>query len=138
MKKLIYVGIDLAKGDSRVAVVDDSGEAIFKPFSITNSKEGIKKLLLKLSSYKKEHIVCGMEVSSNYWENMCSYLKEKDVTPILLNPYQVKKYRQAIGAKIKTDSIDATAIASLICGRKYESLYISDDIVLELKRACQD
>ncbi|MBL7124356.1 MAG: IS110 family transposase [Actinobacteria bacterium] len=133
MKEKIYVGIDLAKGDSKVAVVDDSGEAIFKPFNITNSKEGIKKLLSKLSSYKTGQIVCGMEVSSNYWENMCSYLKEKDVTPILLNPYQVKKYRQAMGFKIKTDPIDATAIAGLICGRKYESLYISDDSMMELR-----
>jgi len=133
MKEQIYVGIDLAKGDSKVAVVDGSGEAIFKPFSITNSKEGIKKLLSKLSSYKTDQIVCGMEVSSNYWENMCSYLKEKDVTPILLNPYQVKKYRQAMGFKIKTDPIDAMAIAGLISGRKYESLYISDDNTVELR-----
>jgi len=133
MKEQIYVGIDLAKGDSKVAVVDDSGEAIFKPFNITNSKEGIRKLLSKLSSYKTGQIVCGMEVSSNYWENMCSYLKEKDVTPILLNPYQVKKYRQAMGFKIKTDPIDAIAIAGLICGRKYESLYISDDSMMELR-----
>ena len=133
MKEKIYVGIDLAKEDSKVAVVDDSGEVIFKPFNITNSKEGIRKLLSKLSSYKTGQIVCGMEVSSNYWENMCSYLKEKDVTPILLNPYQVKKYRQAMGFKIKTDPIDATAIAGLISGRKYESLYISDDSMMELK-----
>ena len=133
MKEQIYVGIDLAKGDSKVAVLDSSGEAICKPFNITNSKEGIRKLLSKLSSYKTDQIVCGMEVSSNYWENMCSYLKEKDVAPILLNPYQVKKYRQAMGFKIKTDPIDATAIASLICGRKYESLYISDDSMMELR-----
>ncbi len=133
MKETIYVGIDLAKGDSKVAVVDDSGEAIFKPFNITNSKEGIRKLLSKLSSYKTDQIVCGMEVSSNYWENMCSYLKEKDVAPILLNPYQVKKYRQAMGFKIKTDPIDAIAIAGLICGRKYKSLYISDDSMMELR-----
>ena len=57
---------------------------------------------------------------------MCSYLKEKDITSILLNPYQVKKYRQAVGNKIKTDSVDAEAIAGLICGRKYESLYVSE------------
>lgn len=133
MKEKIYVGINLGKGDSKVAVIDGSGEAIFKPFSITNSKEGIGKLLSKLSSYKKEHIVCGMEVSSNYWENICSYLKEKDIAPILLNPYQVKKYRQAMGFKIKTDPIDAIAIAGLISGRKYESLYISDDSMMELR-----
>ncbi len=133
MKEKIYVGIDLAKEDSKVAVIDDSGEAIFRPFNITNSKEGIRKLLSKLSSYKTGQIVCGMEVSSNYWENMCSYLKEKDIAPILLNPYQVKKYRQAMGFKIKTDPIDAIAIAGLICGRKYDSLYISDDNMMELK-----
>jgi len=133
MKEQIYVGIDLAKEDSKVAVLDSSGEAICKPFNITNSKEGIKKLLSKLSSYKTSQIVCGMEVSSNYWENMCSYLKEKDITPILLNPYQVKKYRQAMGFKIKTDPIDAIAIAGLILGRKYESLYISGDSMMELR-----
>ena len=59
MKEQIYVGIDLAKGDSKVAVLDSSGEAICKPFNITNSKEGIRKLLSKLSSYKTSQIVCG-------------------------------------------------------------------------------
>jgi len=52
---------------------------------------------------------------------------------IFLNPYQVKKYRQALGSKIKTDSINATFIAELIRGRKYNSLYISNDTVLELR-----
>ena len=66
MKEKIYVGIDLAKVCSRVAVVDGSGEAVFKPFTITNSKEGIKKPLSKLSSYKTGQIICGMEISSNY------------------------------------------------------------------------
>ena len=133
MKETVYVGIDLAKGSSKVAALDSSGEAVLKPLSITNSKEGVKKLLSKLSSYKAGQIVCGMEISSNYWENMCSYLKGMDVKAILLNPYQVKKYRQATGSKIKTDSIDAEAIAGLICGRKYESLYIPDNTVLEIR-----
>jgi len=62
MKEQIYIGIDLAKGSSKVAALDSSGEAIFKPFTITNSKEGVKKLLLKLSSYHREQIVCGMEI----------------------------------------------------------------------------
>lgn len=133
MKEKIYVGIDLARASSRIAALDTSGEAVCRPFSITNSKEGVKKLLSKLSSYKANQIVCGMEISSNYWENMCSYLKGMDVGTILLNPYQVKKYRQATGAKIKTDSIDAEAIAGLIWGRKYESLYIPDDTVMEIR-----
>ena len=51
------MGIDLAKSNSRVAALDSSGKAICKPFSITNSKEGIRKLLSKLSGYKKDQIV---------------------------------------------------------------------------------
>jgi len=133
MKEKAYVGIDLAKDSSRVAAFDETGEALVKPFSITNSREGIKKLLSKLSGYKASQIVCGMEISSNYWENMCSHLKGMDMGIILLNPYQVNKYRQAVGAKIKTDTIDAEAIADLIRGRKYDSLYISDDTTVELR-----
>jgi len=133
MSQKLYLGIDLAKGTSRVAALGEDGDEIESPFNISNSKEGIEKLLLKLHSYKKENLVVGMEVSSNYWENMCSYLRQKDIPCILLNPYQVKKYRQALGSKIKTDSIDATAIAELVRSRKHESLYISDDKTLELR-----
>jgi len=133
MSQKVYLGIDLAKGTSRVATIDEDGNEIFSPSSITNSKEGIEKLLSKLFSYRKEQIVVGMEISSNYWENMYSYLKQKDIPCILLNPYQVKKYRQALGSKIKTDSIDAAAIAQLVRGRKFDDLYISDESVLELR-----
>lgn len=133
MSQKAYLGIDLAKGSSRVAAVDENGDAIVSPFSISNSKEGVEKLLSKLYSYKKNNIVCAMEISSNYWENMYSYFNQKDIVCILLNPYQVKKYRQALGSKIKTDSIDAISIASLLRAKNYDSLCVSDESVLELR-----
>jgi len=133
VKEKVYVGIDVAKADSKVAVADSSGESLLKPFTITNSKKGIEKLLEKLSGYPKEQIVCGMEISSNYWENMLSYFSKKEVTCVLLNPYQVKKYRQAMGAKIKTDKVDAKAIAQLLSNKKHEKLRISGDDAMELK-----
>ncbi len=111
MAKKAYVGIDLAKGSSVVAVVDENGEDITRPFSIKNSVAGTGKILSKLSGYKKENILCGMEASSNYWENMLSYFKQRDIPCLLINPFQVKKYREAIGKRIKTDKVDAEAIA---------------------------
>lgn len=138
MSQKVYLGIDLAKGTSRVVAVDEEGSEIVTPFNITNSKEGIEKLLSKLFSYRKEQIVVGMEISSNYWENMYSYLKQKDIDCILLNPYQVKKYRQALGSKIKTDSIDALSIANLLRAKNYDSLRISDDNILEQRRTCKN
>ena len=133
MSQKVYLGLDLAKGTSKVVTIDEDGNEIFSPFNITNTKEGIEKLISKLFSYRKDQIVVGMEISSNYWENMYSYLKQKDISCILLNPYQVKKYRQALGSKIKTDSLDAAAIANLVRGGKFDDLYISDESVLELR-----
>jgi transposase len=133
VKEKVYVGIDLAKSDSKVAVIDSSGETLFKPFTITNSKKGVEKLLEKLSGYPKDQIICGMEISSNYWENMLSYFSRKDVACMLLNPYQVKKYRQAMGAKIKTDKVDAETIAQLLRSKKHDKLRISGDDAMELK-----
>jgi transposase len=133
MSQKIYLGIDLAKGTSKVATIDEDGNEIFSPFSITNSKEGVEKLMSRLHSYKKDQIVAGMEVSSNYWENMYSYLRQKDISCILLNPYQVKKYKQALGFKIKTDSIDSASIAQLLRAKIYDDLFVSDEAVLELR-----
>lgn len=133
MSREIYLGIDLAKETSKVATVDEDGNEVCKSFSITNSKEGIDKIISNLFSYTKDSIIAGMEVSSNYWENMYSCLAQKDIKCILLNPYQVKKYRQALGFRIKTDSIDACSIANLLIAKNYDSICISDDKVLELR-----
>ena len=127
------MGIDLAKDSSRVAVVDKDGSKLTSPFSIKNTRDGMEKLLSKLNSYKNDEILCGMEASSNYWENVYSYLKEKKVSCLLINPYQVRRYRQALGLKIKTDSVDAEAVAQLIRAKKYDNLYISDEVAVELK-----
>jgi len=133
MDQKIYVGIDLAKDSSRVAVIDEDGSKLLNPFNIKNTKEGMEKLLSKLSSHTGDHLLCGMEASSNYWENVYSYLEEKKVSCLLLNPYQVRKYRQALGLKIKTDSVDAEATAQLVRAKKYDDLYISDEVAVELK-----
>ena len=133
MNQKVYVGIDLAKDSSRVAVVDKDGSKLSSPFSVKNTREGMEKLLSKLNSYKNDEILCGMEASSNYWENVYSYLKEKKVSCLLINPYQVRRYRQALGLKIKTDSVDAEAVAQLIRAKKYDNLYISDEVAVELK-----
>ena len=77
MSQKIYVGFDFAKNSSRIVAVDEEGNKASSPFSITNTREGMEKLLSKLNSCKKDQILCAMEASSAYWENIYSYLKEK-------------------------------------------------------------
>ena len=68
MGQKVYTGlIWLKEPPSRVVAVDETGDKITSPFSISNCKEGAEKLASKLYSYKKSDIICAMEVSSNYW-----------------------------------------------------------------------
>jgi len=50
-KVKVYVGIDIAKDSSKVALLNNQGKSIFKPFGIVNSKAGISKMFSKLSEY---------------------------------------------------------------------------------------
>ena len=78
-------------------------------------------------------MIFAMEISSNYWENLCSYLKEKNLEVVCLNSYQVKKYRQALGSKIKTDHVDALPIAELARNPHADKMFISADDAIDLK-----
>lgn len=90
------MGIDLAKDSSRVAVVDKDGNRLSNPFSIANSRDGMEKLLSKLSSYKNDQILCGMEASSNYFRK---HLLLPEGEKSILSSYQ-----SISGKKVQTSS----------------------------------
>lgn len=129
----IFVGIDISKDKSTYIAIDNNGTKILGPITVANSKVGIDKIIDMLKAHYPDDILFAMEVSSNYWENICSHLKDKNYKAICLNPYQVKKYRQALGKRIKTDSIDAAAIAELAGNTGTQEMFISSDEALNLK-----
>ena len=129
----IFVGIDVSKDKSTYIAINDSGVKILGPISIANSKAGIDKIIDSLKAHQTGDILFAMEVSSNYWENICSHIKERKYKAACLNPYQVKKYRQAMGSRIKTDSVDAAAIAELARNAGAQEMFISSDDALNLK-----
>lgn len=129
----IFVGIDISKDKSTYIAIDNNGTKILGPISLANSKAGIDKIIDSLKEYNPDDILFAMEVSSNYWENICSHLKERKYKAVCLNPYQVKKYRQAMGTRIKTDSVDAAAIAELARNTGAQEMFISSDEALDLK-----
>lgn len=110
----IFVGIDLAKDTSKVCILESSGKVVLKPFSIPNNIEG-------------------MEATSNYWENVLSFLSLKGYAAVLLNPYQVRKFCQALGNKIKTDTSDSVAIATLLKTKDFEEITVSTEDAINLK-----
>lgn len=129
----IFVGIDVSKDKSTYIAINDSGVKILGPISVANSRAGIDKIIDSLKACHTDEMLFAMEVSSNYWENICSHLKDKQYKAVCLNPYQVKKYRQAMGSRIKTDSVDAAAIAELARNAGAQEMFISSDDALNLK-----
>ncbi len=68
----IFVGIDISKDKSTYIAINNQGNKILGPTTVVNSKSGIDTILDSLKEYPPEEILFAMEVSSNYWENICS------------------------------------------------------------------
>ncbi len=109
----VYVGIDVAKRQHRIAVLDASGVPLEKPFSIANTYDGMSTLLERLSVWA-EAIEIGLEATGHYWLALFEWLTRADFTVHVLNPLQVHAYQRSGIRKRKNDTIDAVWIADFV------------------------
>lgn len=130
-----YLAVDLASKSHRVRITNEKGENICKPFSIENNQDGFNELISTLDklSVKPVDIITGLEATNNFWENICEFLTAKGFKVVLLNPYFVNKFREALRMKCKTDDIDTLVIANLLRTGEYGSCLIPDEIALTLR-----
>ena len=130
-----YLGIDVSKASHQCIILDTSGEALGKFFTVQSSKDDFIKLAKKLSELNipKTDLTIGLEATGNLWENLYSFLKEQGFNVILLNPYQTNKFHEAMLKKAKTDSIDALVIAGLLRSGCASSSYIPDEDIQSLR-----
>lgn len=91
-------------------------------------------LEVKKRNIPRKELLIGMEATGNYWENLYTFLTDKKFNVILLNPYQVNKFRQALGKKAKTDDIDALVIAGLLRSNEYRASYIPPEHIEDLRK----
>ena len=76
------------------------------PLALLTQGMGWKNYCQNLVAIKMIRYSAGWKHPQITLENTYSYLKEKKVSCLFINPYQVRRYRQALGLKIKTDSVD--------------------------------
>lgn len=128
---MYYVGIDIAKNFHVVSVLDAHERKVFsKAVQITNSKDGYSKLLARLESISSNvhDFIIGLEATGIYGENLWEFLNTYGYDVKLLNPFQVKRYReQHTMKKVKNDNIDSWIIALFLKDGKYSSGYITDE-----------
>ena len=130
-----YLAIDLASKSHRIRITDEKGGNLCATFSIENNQDGFNELILRLDklSIQPANILSGLEATNNFWENIYEFLTAKGFKVVLLNPYFVNKFREALRMKAKTDDIDTLVIASLLRTGEYGSCLIPDETAQTLR-----
>ena len=106
-------------------------------FSVANSLDGSKKLVKNILSALEKHslgeVVIGLESTSVYGENLVYFLREdgslaaRENRIHVLNPKQVKKFKEAYNDLPKNDFIDSFVIADCLrFGRINKAVYLDD------------
>lgn len=102
---MIHLGIDHHKSYSQVHAINDKGDIVFKG-RLCNSMEEFINLKNQLGN---EELHSVLEASRNWV--VYDLLESLDFNPIVANPLKTKAIAEA---QIKTDSIDACTLASLL------------------------
>ena len=132
----LYVGIDVSSKTNVVYFMKPDGSKISN-FSVANSLDGSKKLvksiLSALDKYSLGEVVIGLESTSVYGENLVYFLREDGSLAAhenrihVLNPKQVKKFKEAYNDLPKNDFIDSFVIADCLrFGRINKAVYLDD------------
>ena len=132
----LYVGIDVSGKSNVVYLMLPDGEK-HSNFSVANSNDGAKQMVKRIHSAIKAHsldtVVIGLEATSVYGDNLVYFLRE-DATLVpfnrkihVLNPKQVKNFKEAYNDLPKNDYVDSFVIADCLrFGRINKEVYLGD------------
>jgi transposase len=122
----MFVGIDVSKLQLDVFVLPD-GHA----WSVANDHSGHEALAKRLGESKPELVV--LEATGGYQTQVVAELALHGIPVAVVNPRQVRDYAKAIGRLAKTDSIDASVLASFAQHVRPEPRPLQDDQTVELQ-----
>ena len=114
---MIFVGIDVAKDKHDCFIISTEGEVLADGFTISNSKDGFKKLLQTINTCTSigQKIKVGLEATGHYSYNLLGFLLDNGFPTYVINPLHTNLYRKSLSLrKTKTDKVDARTIASML------------------------
>lgn len=114
---MIYVGIDAASRKHDFAIMNENGEVIHQPTTITNDLKGFKKLHTEIASHTElpDEVCIGIEETGIYAKNLSSFLHSSGFKVFSLNPLLTSFSQKSVSLrKTKTDKVDAKAICRYI------------------------
>ena len=109
-----YIGIDIAKEEHVVGIIDGDGRphGAHRPFG--NNAEGFRRLLHRFEELgvNAEDSIVAMEATGHYWMATYVFLVDHGFEVAVVNPSLVDAFRKSDTLrKTKTDAVDAFLIA---------------------------
>ena len=125
-----WFGVDLAKRETQLAVLDRSGKQIFSKRFATTREE-----FLRLAAELREGDVVALEVTTNS-TSIARLLRDNSKARIIIsNPI---KTRVIAEAKIKTDKIDARVLGELARAEYLPEVWLPDEDTESLRQFISD
>ena len=132
----LYVGIDVSSKNNVCYLMQPDGSK-HSSFSVPNNRNGAKLIVDRVTSVLQSldipQVVIGMEATSVYGDNLMRFFRESgslgrfDRRLHMLNPKQVKKFRDSYSELPKNDYVDSFVIADhLRFGRINKEVYMDD------------
>ena len=132
----LFVGIDAGSRQNAIYIMLPDGSK-HSSFTVQNNLGGAQSLVKRVAAAALDqhlnHIVFGLEATSVYGDNLVCFLREDaHLRPFsckihVLNPKQVKKFKDAYPELPKNDAIDAFVIADYLrFGRITAAVYMDD------------
>ena len=109
---MFYCGIDIAKRQHVVALLDEKGQRRESIFSIANDRAGFDHLIQALPAM--DSVMIALEATGHYWLALYDVLTQRGYSVAVLNPLQVAAYRRSGVRKVKNDRSDAVWIADFV------------------------
>lgn len=120
------VGIDVSKGKSMVAALDEHGEVLFTPREIAHQKPDIEQLITFLYG-RSDEVRVVLEATGQYHYAIVQELQKAGIFVSVINPYLMKKYSDNSIRKGKTDKKDAMKLAAY-CLEKWRLIRPYEDM----------
>lgn len=136
-KKMIYVGIDIAKQKHFAAAMSSNGEVLVPPFSFTNDCTGFELLLSNIKDFNKDELLIGLESTAHYADNLVAFLFNLGFKLSVINPIQTSSLRKTGIRKTKTDKLDCLLIIKSLIVNEHRQYTKVDVDSLKLKNLCR-
>lgn len=139
----IYFGIDIGGYSHRVHFSDQEMRPVCSDLTIADDLEGYQELAWHLAKLKEKYpeaiIHGGAEATGIYWRNLFSFINREApwVKLSLLNPLQVRRFKDLKLERVKTDSTDARIIARYVATIKPEPQDPVPEHLADLQELCR-